>query len=132
MQENDKFFDTKQYKVSPKMEIPTTKYLADYLYVVHEDVPFRYYRKVSDGGGGIRDAIMHDMVYGYVIYAYIMLVICTLINSKRRLAGRFFLFTFSPCGFRFINCVYLGVTLLLPLYLWMLLLPCWQLVCLTE
>lgn len=29
------------------MEIPTTKYLADYLYVVHEDVPFRYYRKVS-------------------------------------------------------------------------------------
>jgi len=51
MQENDKFFDTKQYKVCPKMEIPTTKYLADYLYVVHEDVPFRYYRKVSDRAG---------------------------------------------------------------------------------
>ncbi|EDW34798.1 GL19779 [Drosophila persimilis] len=32
------------------MEIPTTKYLADYLYVVHEDVPFRYYRKVSAAG----------------------------------------------------------------------------------
>lgn len=48
MQENDKFFCTyKQYQICPKMEIPTTKYLADYLYVVHEDVPFRYYRKVS-------------------------------------------------------------------------------------
>lgn len=49
MQENDKFCCTyKQYKICPKMEIPTTKYLADYLYVVHEDVPFRYYRKVSN------------------------------------------------------------------------------------
>lgn len=48
MQENDKFCCTyKPYKICPKMEIPTTKYLADYLYVVHEDVPFRYYRKVS-------------------------------------------------------------------------------------
>ncbi|XP_030572337.1 sodium-dependent nutrient amino acid transporter 1 isoform X2 [Drosophila novamexicana] len=48
MQENDKFFCTyKQYQICPKMEIPTTKYLADYLYVVHEDVPFRYYRKTK-------------------------------------------------------------------------------------
>ena len=50
MQENDNFLcssDAKRYKICPKMEIPTTKYLADYLYVVHEDVPFRYYRKVS-------------------------------------------------------------------------------------
>lgn len=50
MQENDNFLcssDNKRYKICPKMEIPTTKYLADYLYVVHEDVPFRYYRKVS-------------------------------------------------------------------------------------
>lgn len=54
MQENDKFFCAyKHYKVCPKMEIPTTKYLADYLYVVHEDVPFRYYRKVSGPLGGI-------------------------------------------------------------------------------
>ncbi|XP_012159382.1 sodium-dependent nutrient amino acid transporter 1 isoform X2 [Ceratitis capitata] len=48
MQENDKFFCAyKRYKICPKMEIPTTKYLADYLYVVHEDVPFRYYRKTK-------------------------------------------------------------------------------------
>lgn len=50
MQENDNFLcstNNKRYKICPKMEIPTTKYLADYLYVVHEDVPFRYYRKVS-------------------------------------------------------------------------------------
>lgn len=73
MQENDKFFDTyKQYKVCPKMEIPTTKYLADYLYVVHEDVPFRYYRKVSARAGvcgghhhawyGIRYMICYDAI----------------------------------------------------------------------
>lgn len=49
MHENDNFLcsSSKRYKICPKMEIPTTKYLADYLYVVHEDVPFRYYRKVS-------------------------------------------------------------------------------------
>ncbi|XP_067646144.1 sodium- and chloride-dependent GABA transporter 1 isoform X2 [Eurosta solidaginis] len=48
MQENDKLFCAyKRYRICPKMEIPTTKYLADYLYVVHEDVPFRYYRKTK-------------------------------------------------------------------------------------
>ncbi|XP_073842135.1 solute carrier family member bloated tubules isoform X2 [Musca autumnalis] len=49
MHENDNFLcsSSKRYKICPKMEIPTTKYLADYLYVVHEDVPFRYYRKTK-------------------------------------------------------------------------------------
>ncbi|XP_013100306.1 sodium- and chloride-dependent GABA transporter 1 isoform X2 [Stomoxys calcitrans] len=49
MHENDNFLCTssKRYKICPKMEVPTTKYLADYLYVVHEDVPFRYYRKTK-------------------------------------------------------------------------------------
>ncbi|XP_055909567.1 sodium- and chloride-dependent GABA transporter 1 isoform X2 [Eupeodes corollae] len=48
MQENEKFcYPYKRCKICPKMEIPTAKYLADYLYVVHEDVPFRYYGKTK-------------------------------------------------------------------------------------
>lgn len=61
MNENEKLFYSYKNKIcaeqarnassTNKMEevadIPTTKYLADYLYVVREDVPFRYYRKVS-------------------------------------------------------------------------------------
>lgn len=59
MNENEKLFYSYKNKICAeqannnhnKMEevadIPTTKYLADYLYVVREDVPFRYYRKVS-------------------------------------------------------------------------------------
>lgn len=57
MNENEKLFYSYKNKIcaeqanNNKMEeaadIPTTKYLADYLYVVREEVPFRYYRKVS-------------------------------------------------------------------------------------
>lgn len=57
MNENEKLFYTYKNKIcaeqanNNKMEeaadIPTAKYLADYLYVVREEVPFRYYRKVS-------------------------------------------------------------------------------------
>lgn len=58
MNENEKLFfsyknkicsgRTKNDKMEEAADIPTSKYLADYLYVVREDVPFLYYRKVSE------------------------------------------------------------------------------------
>lgn len=58
MNENEKLFysyknkicaeQSKISKMEDAADIPTTKYLADYLYVVREEVPFRYYRKVSE------------------------------------------------------------------------------------
>lgn len=77
MNENEKLFYSYKNKIcaeqaaaksttSNKMEevadIPTTKYLADYLYVVREDVPFRYYRKVSVNIWSLNEIIGYILV----------------------------------------------------------------------
>ena len=41
------FYQTYSKMYAKKMDLPTSKYLMDYLYVIRDDVPFIFYKKVS-------------------------------------------------------------------------------------